>query len=83
MPKNTSITLGDHFHGFVEKQVGSGRFASASEVVRAGLRLLEEQEMKLQALREALTLGEESGPPRPFDRQAFLRRMHTGPDMDG
>jgi antitoxin ParD1/3/4 len=83
MAKNTSITLGDHFHSFVEKQVGSGRFASASEVVRAGLRLLEEQEMKIEALREALIEGEESGPAQPFDRKAFLERMHMGQGRDG
>lgn len=45
-------------------------------MVRAGLRLLEEHELKVQALREALIEGEESGPARPFDRDAFFERMH-------
>jgi len=61
MARNTSITLGDHFHDFITRQVGDGRFGSASEVVRAGLRLLEENETKLELLREALHDGEQSG----------------------
>ncbi|KPM18443.1 type II toxin-antitoxin system ParD family antitoxin [Citromicrobium sp. WPS32] len=77
MSKNTSITLGDHFSGFVETQVSEGRFASTSEVVRAGLRLLEEHEAKVHALRQALIEGERSGPTRPFDGDAFLERMNN------
>ena len=76
MSKNTSISLGDHFTSFVERQLAQGRYGSASEVVRAGLRLLEEHETKLEALRAALIEGEESGPARPFDREAFLARIH-------
>lgn len=72
MIKNTSITLGAHFLGFVDGQVASGRFASASEVVRAGLRLLEEHEQRLAALRAALAEGEASGPAEPFDFDAFI-----------
>jgi antitoxin ParD1/3/4 len=67
-----TIHLGAHFLGFVEAQVASGRFASASEVVCAGLRLLEEHELKLGALRDALAEGEASGPAEPFDFDAFL-----------
>jgi antitoxin ParD1/3/4 len=66
--------LGDHFSGFVDRQLAQGRYASASEVVRAGLRLLEEHETRLEALRAALAEGEASGPTRPFDRNAFLAR---------
>ena len=77
MAKNTSISLGDHFREFVESQVASGRFGSASEVVRAGLRLLQEHDMKLHALREALIEGEESGPAKPFDRARFVGRMRS------
>ncbi len=61
MARNTSITLGEHFDKFISRQVGVGRFGSASEVVRAGLRLLEENETKLELLREALHEGEQSG----------------------
>lgn len=74
MPKNTSVSLGDHFAGFIEEQVGSGRYGSASDVIRAGLRLLEDQEAKLGALRDALAEGEASGPARPFDVEAFLAK---------
>jgi len=61
MQKNTSVTLGEHFEAFIAEQIKGGRFSSASEVVRAGLRLLEEHEMKLAALRQALKQGEDSG----------------------
>lgn len=75
MPHNTSISLGDHFVSFIDAQVSEGRYGSTSEVVRAGLRLLEEHEARVKALRDALIAGEESGPPRPFDSEAFLTRM--------
>jgi antitoxin ParD1/3/4 len=71
--KNTSIALSDQLSGFVERQVAEGRFGSASEVVRAGLRLLEEHEIRLEALRSALAEGERSGPPEPFDFGQFLK----------
>ncbi|KJZ17908.1 type II toxin-antitoxin system ParD family antitoxin [Loktanella sp. S4079] len=71
MPKNTSMSLGDHFATFINDQVQTGRYGSASDVVRAGLRLLEEHEAKVKALQDALIEGEKSGEPREFDRQAF------------
>ena len=61
MARNTSISLGEHFDGFIAEQLDSGRYGSASEVVRAGLRLLENNECKLAALRQALADGEQSG----------------------
>jgi antitoxin ParD1/3/4 len=61
MSKNTSITLGKHFESFIGEQLKKGRFASTSEVIRAALRLLEEEEAKLSALRILLEDGEHSG----------------------
>ncbi len=61
MQKNTSITLGNHFDKFISHQVGLGHYGSVSETVRAGLRLLEEQEIKLATLRKSLADGEKSG----------------------
>lgn len=75
MARNTSISLGDHFAGFIDRQVESGRYGSASDVIRAGLRLLEEHEARVKALQDALIAGEESGEPQPFDNEAFLKRM--------
>lgn len=75
MPRNTSVTIGDHFTQFIGEQVESGRYGSASEVVRAGLRMLEDYETKLKALHEALDEGERSGPAEPFDFDAFKKDM--------
>lgn len=77
MPRNTSVSLGDHFTSFIDAEVQSGRYGSASEVVRAGLRLLQEHEAKVRALEAALIEGEESGEPQPFDFDAFLARKRA------
>jgi len=76
MGKNTSFALGDHFASFIDMKVAEGRYGSASDVVRAGLRLLEERESRLEALRAALIAGEESGPSTEFDFDAFLVKMN-------
>lgn len=61
MSKTTSINLGDHYTGFLSDLTDSGRFGSASEAIRAALRLLELEEAKMLALQQALSEGEESG----------------------
>ena len=70
--KNTSIALSDHFVEFADRQVREGRFGSTSEVLRAGLRLLEEREVHLGALRAAIKEGEESGVDDLFDFDEFI-----------
>lgn len=77
MARNTSVSIGDHFANFIDVQVQSGRYGSASDVVRAGLRLLEEQEAKVAALQYALIFGEESGQPELFENGTFLKRMRS------
>ncbi len=77
MARNTSISLGSHFSSFIAQQVHEGRYGSASDVVRAGLRLLEEREATLQALRQALVEGEASGTPQPVDTGDFLKKMRA------
>lgn len=77
MARNTSVTLGEHFTSFITSQVETGRYGSASDVVRAGLRLLEEHEAKVKALQEALVAGEQSGEPRPFDFEDFKARKRA------
>jgi antitoxin ParD1/3/4 len=73
--RNTSVTLSDHFEKFIEQQIATGRYGSASEVIRTGLRLLEENEAKLEALRAALIEGEESGIAHDFSWDKFRARM--------
>ena len=73
--RNTSVSLGEYFTDFIDVQVQTGRYGSASDVVRAGLRMLEEHDAKVQSLRQSLIAGEESGEPTSFDSEAFLKRM--------
>jgi antitoxin ParD1/3/4 len=80
MAKSSSVTIGDHLADFVERQVAEGRYNSASDVVAAGLQLLQERESKLEALRAALIEGEQSGEPTPFDFDDFLDEMRSSRD---
>ena len=73
MAKNTSITLGDHLEKFITAQIGTGRYGSVSEVIRASLRLLEEHEQKVEALRQALIEGEASGDAGALDFDEIRR----------
>lgn len=70
-----SLALDDQSADLIDRLMATGHYHSAGDVVRAGLRLLEEHEAKVTALQEALIAGEESGPPVPFDNAAFLQRM--------
>ena len=76
MSKNTSISLGSHFESFILDKVGSGRYNSFSEVIRAGLRLLEQEERKTDALKDALDRGENSGISKDFNAKMHLQGLH-------
>ena len=71
MNKNTSVSRGPHFDRFIKNSVAEGRYKNASEVIRAGLRSLEEEEAKVMALRKAITEGIESGIAHDFDPSGF------------
>ena len=76
MSKNTSVTLGEHFEEIIEKSIESGRYSSASEVIREGLRLVEEREKKINLLREAIEAGEKSGYVKNFDPIKHLAKLN-------
>jgi len=75
MGRNTSISLGDHFESFVDNRVSAGRFKNASEVIRAGLRLLEEDESKIIALKKAIEEGIESGVAKNYNSKKHLENL--------
>lgn len=75
MGKNTSISLGNHFENFIENSIHNGRYNNASEVVRAGLRLLEDEENKITALRNAIQEGMDSGVAKDFEPKKFLESL--------
>nr|WP_043285509.1 type II toxin-antitoxin system ParD family antitoxin [Reyranella massiliensis] len=77
MVRNVSFSLDDHAAEFIDAQVQTGRYDSASDVVQADLRLLEKHEASVHALQSALVAGEESGTPAPFDSKGFLKRMRA------
>jgi antitoxin ParD1/3/4 len=77
MGRNTSISLGDHFESFVDNKVNAGRFKNASEVIRAGLRLLEEEEAKMLVLQNAIKDGIDSGMSRDFDPAKHLAKLKS------
>lgn len=76
MARNTSVTLGEHFDEFVLEKINAGRFQSVSEVVRAGLRKLEEDETKLQILRDKLQASEYSPLVEDFNGKNFIKELH-------
>lgn len=76
MAKNTSILLGDYFDSFISKQIQSGKYSSASEVIRAALRIFEDEESKKLQLIKELKKGEKSGFVKNFNRHNFLKQLH-------
>ncbi|MGL2993362.1 type II toxin-antitoxin system ParD family antitoxin [Flavobacterium sp. TSSA_36] len=83
MGRNTSISLGEHFESFIENSVNDGRFNNPSEVVRAGLRLLEDEENKIIALRKAINDGIESGRAVDFDAKKHLNVLKARKKSNG
>ena len=77
MARNTSILLGEHFEEFISTKVSSGKYNSASEVIRTALRLLEDEELKMKNLNKVLVQGEKSGMERNFDPKANLKKLHS------
>ena len=83
MSRNTSISIGDYFDGFIQNRISAGRFKNTSEVVRAGLRLLEEEENKIIALRAAIQEGIESGIAYDFNPGSHLEKLKANKNVNG
>lgn len=77
MGKNTSVILGEYYEELIKKEMSIGTYASASEMIREGLRLLDERKQKIHAINNALDAGEKSGEPLSYDHNAFLKKMAT------
>ncbi len=83
MNKNTSISLGNYFDQFVQNRISQGRFKNVSEVIRAGLRLLEEEESKVIALKNAIQEGIDSGIADGFDPKRHLESLKAKKRLNG
>jgi antitoxin ParD1/3/4 len=83
MNRNTSISIGDYFDNFIQNRISAGRFKNASEVVRAGLRLLEEEENKIIALRVSIKEGIESGIAYDFNPKSHLEKLKIKKNLNG
>jgi len=83
MDRNTSISLGSHFTRFIQSRITEGRFKNASEVIRAGLRLLEEEETRVSALKEAIMEGDQSGIASHFDSEQLLKDFKEHREQHG
>ena len=77
MARNTSILLGEYFDNFISAKISSGKYNSASEVIRTALRLLEEEELKTRNLNKALLQGEKCGIDKSFNPKAHLKKLHS------
>jgi antitoxin ParD1/3/4 len=82
MGRNTSVILGEHFDEFIKSEIDSGRYNSVSEIIRSGLRMLEDESKKIKLINEALVVGEESGKARVFDNENFKRKMKKKMGVD-
>ncbi len=78
MAKNTSFVIGEHFEAFIAQEIASGRYSSASDVMRAALRILEEEEQERQAIRAALIEGENSGMAEDYSIDALVAELRSG-----
>ena len=83
MDRNTSISIGNYFDVFIKSRISSGRYKNASEVVRAGLRLLEEEENKIMVLKEAIQEGIESGIAHDFNPETHLEKLKAKRNLNG
>jgi antitoxin ParD1/3/4 len=83
MSKNTSISLGNYFDEFIKNRINSGRYKNASEMIRAGLRLLEEEESKYAALKQALQEGIDSGIAEDFNPEEHLKQLKAKRESNG
>jgi len=83
MGRNTSVSLGDYFEDFVENRIAQGRYKNASEVIRAGLRLLEEEENKIVSLKSAIQEGINSGIAENFDPKKHLKSIKAAKKRNG
>ena len=82
MNRNTSISIGNYFDTFIQSRISAGRYKNASEVVRAGLRLLEEEESKMIALREAIQEGMKSGIAYDFEPESHLKKLKAKKNLN-
>lgn len=82
MARTVTVSLGQHYEEFIQASIAGGRYNNASEVVRAALRRLEEDEARLAAIRAALIEGEESGVLEGFDPQGFVERLNAAYDAE-
>ena len=83
MGRNTSVSLGNYFEDFVDNRVSEGRYKNASEVIRAGLRLLEEEEHKVVALKNAIQEGINSGLSKNFNAKKHLENLKANKRKNG
>lgn len=83
MSRNTSISIGDYFDGFIQNRISAGRFKNTSEVVRAGLRLLEDEENRIIALSAAIQEGIESGIAYDFNPKSHLEKLKAKKNVNG